>query len=155
MKILSLEIRNIRGIKTIKIEPEGQNVVVFGPNGTGKSALVDAVDFLLTGRISRLVGEGTKFLRLKEHGCHVDSRDDLGNTVVIAKAEVEGKTVVLERNIQRPSFLKVEPEKNRVDETSITVLQEVTLHFSFTLPFSQPAHSSFPSQRSLALRAWL
>jgi len=113
MKILNLEIKNIRGIKTIKIDPEGHNVVVFGPNGTGKSALVDAVDFLLTGRISRLVGEGAKFLRLKEHGCHVDSRDDLRNTVVIAKAEVEGKTVVLERSIERPSSLKVEPEQHK------------------------------------------
>jgi len=113
MKILSLEVRNIRGIKYIKIQPDGKNVVVFGPNGTGKSAIVDAVDFLLTGRISRLTGEGAKLLRLKEHGCHIDSRSDLENTVVSAEVEVDGKVIQIERSINRPSSLKVEPEEDR------------------------------------------
>jgi recombinational DNA repair ATPase RecF len=113
MKILSLKIKNIRGIKSIKVKPEGQNVVVFGPNGTGKSAIVDAVDFLLTGRISRLTGEGTKLLRLKKHGCHIDSRDDLENTVVIAKVEVEGKEVKMERSIKKPSSLKIKPKEDK------------------------------------------
>ena len=99
MKILSLEVKNIRGIKHIKIEPKGNNLVVFGPNGTGKSAIVDSVDFLLTGKISRLIGEGTKSLSLKEHGCHVDSRDDLKNNVVVALVEVDGKEDLLERSI--------------------------------------------------------
>jgi len=111
MKIMNLEIKNIRGIKTIKIQPEGHNVVIFGPNGAGKSALVDAIDFLFTGKISRLTGEGTKFLKLKEHGCHVDSRDDLKNTVVIAKIEVDGKNISLMRSIHRPRFLQVKPKK--------------------------------------------
>jgi len=111
MKFLSLEIENIRGIKYIKIEPRGENVVVFGPNGTGKSAIVDAIDFLLTGEISRLTGEGTKGFSLKEHGCHIDFRKDLKNTVVIAKVNVEGKEVTMKRSINKPSSLKVEPKK--------------------------------------------
>lgn len=114
MKILSLEIKNIRGIKYIKIEPKGDNVVVFGPNGTGKSAIVDAIDFLLTGEISRLTGEGTKGLSLKEHGCHVDFSKDLKNTIVIATLDVDGKEVVLKRSINRPSSLKVEPKELEV-----------------------------------------
>jgi|SRR3972149_8087396 len=111
MKILSLEVKNIRGIKYIKIKPEGKSIVIFGPNGTGKSAIVDAIDFLMTGKISRLVGEGTKSLGLKEHGCHVDSRDDLKNTIVMAKCEVNGKEVVMERSINSPSSLKVVPQE--------------------------------------------
>jgi len=100
----------MRGIKHITIEPKGQNIVVFGPNGTGKSAIVDAADFLLTGKISRLTGEGTRYLSLKQHGCHIDSRDDLKNTVVTAKVEVDGKEVILERSIDKPSSLKVKPK---------------------------------------------
>jgi DNA repair exonuclease SbcCD ATPase subunit len=111
MRILSLEIKNIRGIKYIKMEPNGENVVVYGPNGTGKSAIVDSIDFLLTGKISRLTGEGSKDLALKEHGCHVDSRDDLKNTAVTAKVLIENKEVVLERRINRPASLKVEPKE--------------------------------------------
>lgn len=112
MRVLSLEVKNIRGIKNIKIEPEGQNVVVFGPNGAGKSAIVDAIDFMLTGKISRLTGEGTKGLSLREHGCHVDSREDLKKTVVIAKVEIDGKKIVMKRSISKPSFLKVEPKEH-------------------------------------------
>lgn len=111
MKILSLEVKNIRGIKNIKIEPEGQNVIVFGPNGTGKSAIVDAIDFVLTGKITRLTGEGTKGLSLREHGCHIDSKEDLKKTIVIAKVEIDGKKIVMERSINKPTFLKVKPKK--------------------------------------------
>lgn len=111
MKILSLETKNVRGVKDIKIEPKGENVVIFGPNGTGKSAIVDAVDFLFTGKISRLGGEGSKVLFLKDHGCHIDSRDNLKNTIVIANVEIEGNEILIERSINKPNNLKVSPEK--------------------------------------------
>jgi DNA repair exonuclease SbcCD ATPase subunit len=58
VKLLELEVRNIRGIVDLSLLPQGQNFVIVGPNGSGKSAVVDAVDFLLTGRISRLMGKG-------------------------------------------------------------------------------------------------
>ncbi|MEM2130396.1 MAG: ATP-binding protein, partial [Candidatus Bathyarchaeia archaeon] len=112
MRILSLEIKNIRGIKSIKIEPEGENVVVFGPNGTGKSAIVDAIDFLLTGKISRLTGEGAKSLSLREHGPHVDSRENLKDTVVTAKVKIGKKEVTMQRTMNKPSTLKVYPKED-------------------------------------------
>ncbi|MCX5693880.1 MAG: AAA family ATPase [Candidatus Omnitrophica bacterium] len=111
MKIVELEVKNIRGIKQIIIKPDGKNVVVYGPNGTGKSAVVDAVDFLLCGKITRLTGEGTDGLELKEHGCHIDARKDLKNTIVKAKVEFDGKIVEIERSINKPSVLKVEPKE--------------------------------------------
>src|SRR3546814_16430197 len=46
-----------------------------GPNGTGKSGIVDAIEFALTGSISRLSGEGTGDLSVKQHGPHVDFRN--------------------------------------------------------------------------------
>jgi recombinational DNA repair ATPase RecF len=76
MKLLELEIRNIRGIRHLLLKPGGKNLVVWGPNGSGKSAVVDAIDFLLTGRVSRLVGEGTAGITLDEHGPHVDCKPD-------------------------------------------------------------------------------
>jgi recombinational DNA repair ATPase RecF len=113
MKILELDIKNIRGIKTFHHVLEGKNIVVFGPNGTGKSAIVDAVDFLLRGDISRLSGKGSGCLHLGEHGCHVDSRDNLKDTVVSAKVEVDGKEIHIERSISKPSSLKVSPKKEK------------------------------------------
>lgn len=57
MKILDLKIEKMRGIKEIKLTPNGKNLVIWGPNGSGKSAVVDALDFLLTGSISRFTGK--------------------------------------------------------------------------------------------------
>lgn len=113
MKILNLEIKNIRGIKSFIHAPKGENIVVFGPNGTGKSAIVDAVDFLLSGKISRLSGKGSGCLYLNQHGCHVDSRDALKDTVVSADIEIDGKKVSIERSINRPSSLKINPKSEK------------------------------------------
>jgi recombinational DNA repair ATPase RecF len=41
MKLLELEIHNIRGIRHLLLKPDGKNLVVWGPNGSGKSAVVD------------------------------------------------------------------------------------------------------------------
>lgn len=128
MKLLELEIKNIRGIKSINITPQGENVVVFGPNGTGKSAIVDSIDFLLTGKISRLTGEGSEKLFLKEHGPHVDSRDDLKNTIVRAKVEIENKTLFLERSVDRPTSLKIEPEVDKDLALSYLGMAELGQH---------------------------
>ena len=52
MNIIELEITNIRGIPHLSLEPNSKNIVIWGQNGSGKSAIVDAIDFLLTGKIS-------------------------------------------------------------------------------------------------------
>ena len=77
MKILKLEIKNIRGIPDFQIEPKGKSLVIYGPNGSGKSAVIDALDFLLTGKIARLIGEGTEDVSLREYGPHIDKVSDL------------------------------------------------------------------------------
>jgi len=48
MKLLELEIHDIRGIRDLSLNPQSSNIVLWGPNGSGKSAVVDALDFLLT-----------------------------------------------------------------------------------------------------------
>jgi len=72
MKLLELEIHNIRGITDLNLKPNGKNMVICGPNGSGKSAVVDAIDFLLTGKVSRLTGEGTGGITQSRHGPHID-----------------------------------------------------------------------------------
>ena len=42
MRVLELEIHNVRGIPDLLLKPCGKNFVVWGPNGSGKSAVVDA-----------------------------------------------------------------------------------------------------------------
>ncbi|ANW97700.1 hypothetical protein CSTERTH_00960 [Thermoclostridium stercorarium subsp. thermolacticum DSM 2910] len=47
MKILSLKLRNFKGIRSFEIDTQGKDVNVFGDNGTGKTTLADAFMWLL------------------------------------------------------------------------------------------------------------
>lgn len=76
MNIITLNINNTRGIKSLEIFPDGKSFVIWGPNGSGKSAVVDAIDFLLTGRITRLEGSGTGGITLNQHGPHIDCQPE-------------------------------------------------------------------------------
>ncbi|WP_341900720.1 hypothetical protein [Fluviicola taffensis] len=96
MKILKLEISNVRGIPHLIIEPNGKSLVVYGANGVGKSAVIDAIDFLLTGKIARLLGEGTDDVSLKKHGPHIDKVEDASNVYVRASIKVHGVTTPIE-----------------------------------------------------------
>lgn len=75
MKIKNLKISGFRGIAdVIDLDLNGKNTVIYGPNGTGKSAIVDALDFVFTGKISRLTGKGSQGITLRDHGAHIDKR---------------------------------------------------------------------------------
>lgn len=56
MKIEEIEIHNVRGVRDLVLKPCSENLVIWGSNGSGKSTIVDAIDFLMTGSISRLKG---------------------------------------------------------------------------------------------------
>ncbi len=110
MKLLELEIQNIRGIKNLFLKPNGKNYVIYGPNGSGKSAVVDAIDFLLTGRISRLTGEGTGEISLREHGPHIDHQPDEAFVRGIFKLTDVEDSIELQRCIGYPSILECDEE---------------------------------------------
>jgi DNA repair exonuclease SbcCD ATPase subunit len=75
IKVLKLEAEEFRGIRKLSIEFGGENFAICGRNGTGKSGIVDALEFGLTGNISRPSGKGTGDISLKDHAPHVDSRN--------------------------------------------------------------------------------
>ena len=106
MKILDLKIEKMRGIKDIRLTPNGKNLVIWGPNGSGKSAVVDALDFLLTGRISRFTGKGTGCITLSEHGPHVDCQ--AVDAIVSAKIQIPSTSepIEIKRCMARPSDLE-------------------------------------------------
>lgn len=105
MRLLELEINNLRGIPHIKLTPNGQNFLVFGTNGSGKSSIVDAIDFLLTGKISRMVGRGTRDIRLKDHGPHINFTPE--DVSVRGVFEIDGisEPVEIKRSMIRPRIL--------------------------------------------------
>lgn len=105
MKLIELEINNIRGIKQTLIRPNGKNVVIWGPNGSGKSAVVDAIDFLLTGHISRLMGKGTGNITLTRHGPHIDCRPEDATVRAIIQLSRSKKQIDIKRCIAHPNDL--------------------------------------------------
>lgn len=123
MKILKLEIKNVRGIPDLIIEPKGKSFVIYGPNGSGKSAVIDSLDFLLTGKIARLSGEGTEGITLKDYGPHIDKVADLSSVEVNAEIEVPGisEVVAISRKMSNPTELKC-PDKFKIPLSPIIEL---------------------------------
>ena len=110
MRLISLTIKNVRGIPDLHIQLDAKNVAIWGPNGSGKSGVVDAIDFLFTGRISRLTGEGTRGISLDQHGPHIDHAPR--SAVVTATVQLNGITdpVEISRCMAQPKRLRCSSE---------------------------------------------
>ena len=108
MKILNLHIHKFRGIVDLKLNLDGENAVIFGPNGVGKSAVVDAVDFLLRGEVSRLTGEGTGDVSTAKHGPHIGNKPE--EAMITATIQgINGKVFTVERTVAQKDRVKIDP----------------------------------------------
>ncbi|MFC1893501.1 AAA family ATPase [Chloroflexota bacterium] len=122
MRLLDLMVQNVRGLPNLHLQPDKKNTVIWGKNGAGKSGVVDAIDFVLTGRISRLEGEGTRGITLARHGPHIDH--DPESAIVTAKVEIPGfsEPVTLSRCMARPDEVSCcEEAKTRLSEIGAVV----------------------------------
>src|SRR5579859_3798762 len=103
ISIDKITIRKFRGIIDLELDPKGENFAACGPNGTGKSGIVDAIEFALTGNISRLSGGGTGNLSVKAHGPHVDSRNKPERAAVTLEVSIPsrgGKKATIHRTVK-------------------------------------------------------
>ena len=115
MKIQKIKISSIRGIPNdFERDLNCKSLVITGDNGTGKSGLIDAVDFLLTGKIKRLSGEGTKGISQGEYGHHIDKQAK--DAKVEAIIEFKGKTLSVERKLISNNLKKLNGEKKTFDD---------------------------------------
>lgn len=53
MKLISLKLKNFKGIRAFELQANGENVSVRGDNATGKTTISDAFHWLLTGKDSQ------------------------------------------------------------------------------------------------------
>src|SRR5690242_2068578 len=129
IKVLKIEAHEFRGIRNLSIDVAGENYAICGRNGTGKSGIVDALEFGLTGNVSRLSGKGTGDVSLKEHGPHVDSRNRPDKARVKLTVQVPNfdKPVTIERSdAQSPTITPNTP-------AVVEALRQVALHPEFAL----------------------
>ena len=126
IRVESLTIREFRGVRDLTLDFKGKSFAICGPNGTGKSAVVDALEFVLTGNVSRLSGEGRGDISLKQHGPHVDRRSDPDKARVTVKVTIPSlnKTITIERSVKTPAAAHVTPN----DPAVLQVLVQVQAH---------------------------
>lgn len=131
IRILTLRVREFRGLRDSTFGTNGENTVILGPNGSGKSGVVDAIDFALTGEIARLTGVGSQDLKLAEHGPHVTHRKLAAQAVVEMTVEIPSlnKRATITRSIAAARQPTISPD----DPDVRAVLDEAATHPEITL----------------------
>jgi len=126
IKLESVHIEEVRGIKSLDLDFHQSTFAISGPNGSGKSGVIDAIEFALTGQISRLMGRGTKGLSVAEHGPHVDKVKFPDASFVRVKVLLTdlGKSVTITRKLKAPAKPVVEPTDAKIQ----SALAEVAAH---------------------------
>jgi hypothetical protein len=111
IKLESAHIEEVRGIRKLDIDFRKGTFSISGPNGSGKSGVIDAIEFGLTGQISRLTGRGTKGLTVSEHGPHVDKTKFPDAAFVELKVFLPdiAKSATITRKISAPKKPKIVP----------------------------------------------
>ncbi len=155
IRIQKVVVNEFRGVRRQTFELNGENFAICGPNGTGKSGIVDAVEFALTGNISRLSGEGTGNLSVPKHGPHVDSceRPDQAYVELTVTIVSSGKQVTIYRSIKNAAKPKITPDDAEVR----AVLEHINEHPEFVLSRRQLIRYviSKPGDRSDEVQALL
>lgn len=131
IKLESAHIEEVRGIRKLDIDFRKGTFAISGPNGSGKSGVIDAIEFALTGQISRLTGRGTKGLSVSEHGPHVDKIKFPDAAFVELRVFLPGigKSVTITRKVSSPKKLKIVP----ADDDVKAALAEIADHPEITL----------------------
>lgn len=131
IRIEKIEIFEFRGIRKLILELGKKSFGISGPNGTGKSGIVDAIEFALTGNITRLGGAGTAEISVKAHAPHVDSAKNPEKAIVrlTAHAPTLGKTIVIERSVKATSAPTLTPD----DAQTRALLAQLETHPEFAL----------------------
>jgi hypothetical protein len=130
IRIDSVEIEDFRGIRKLRLDLGRKNFGICGPNGSGKSGVVDAIEFALTGGITRLEGRGSLGLSVRAHGPHVDRTTSKTSKVRLAGVVVSlGKQFTIERSVDAPGHPIVTPADPKIE----AVVSELAIHPEFAL----------------------
>lgn len=129
--ITTIKIEEFRGIRELSLDLAGGNFGLCGPNGSGKSGVVDAIEFCLTGNITRLSGQGAGELNVKGHAPHVDQRanPEKARVTITAFIPALAKEVTITRSVKSPRSVSITP----ADPVIKAVVEELRMHPEFAL----------------------
>ena len=131
INVRAISIQEFRGIRNLDLQFKNKNFAICGRNGTGKSGVVDAIEFALTGNISRLIGSGTGGISIKDHAPHVDSRSNPSKSKVKIVLWIPrlNKEVSIDRSVKDSN----NPIITHSDPAVLKLLKEIASHPEFTL----------------------
>ena len=97
MRLLTLRLRNFKGIREFTLEANGSDVTIYGDNGTGKTTLVDAFMWLLFDKDSqnrkdfelKTIGPDGEPIHNLEHEVEAELELDDGRRIVLRKVYQE------------------------------------------------------------------
>src|ERR1035437_5455087 len=139
IKLDFAHIEEVRGIRKLKIDFQKATFAISGPNGSGKSGVIDAIEFGLTGQISRLTGPGTKGLSVSEHGPHVDKTKFPGAAFVELRVFLPGigksATIVVEIETNVDGFAGANVDNSVSGERMERKRQQTWLFFAESLHY--------------------
>lgn len=126
IKITKLVITEFRGVRSLTLDLSNQSFLIHGPNGTGKSGIVDAIDFALTGSVARLTGSGTGGISVLRHAPHVTHRDNASEARVelTFRDVASGSSATLTRCVRTAKTYTLAPDTPQLR----AVLAEVAGH---------------------------
>jgi len=154
MNLTELAIHGFRAFppEEERFEFDGDNAVILGDNGTGKSSILAAVEFLLCGNLSHLSGDGTNNIDVRTHAPHQHAEPEecyVEGTFVTE----EGDTGTVRRAASDPTSL--ESISGNLDTDEIDVSQWNDDHLILTrgqlLNFIETAPSNRGDQLSKLL----
>lgn len=155
IRIKTVRIEEFRGIRELELDFGGENFGICGPNGTGKSGVVDAIEFCLTGNVTRLSGSGAGELTVKGHAPHVDRRTSPEKAKITITATVPslGKELTISRSVGNPRCPVITPETADMK----AIVAELQTHPEFALSRREIAKYVVtpPSRRSTDVQTLL
>lgn len=155
IRIKTIHIEEFRGIRNLLLDLGGENFGICGPNGSGKSGVVDAIEFCLTGNVTRLSGQGQGELSVKGHAPHVDNREkpDKAKVTITATVPSLKKEITITRSVKNPRAATITPNDAAVE----TIIEELQAHPEFALSRREIAKYIVtpPAQRSTDVQTLL
>jgi len=139
IKLQSISLLNFKGIKTLNIDANGNNVDILGANGTGKTTIADAFTWLLFGKDTT-----------DRKDFEVKTLDQLGRVIPMIEHEVsavllvDNETLTLKR-VLRENWVKKRGNEEREFSGNVTELYWNDVPMSVT-EFTKKVNDVMPDQ---------
>jgi exonuclease SbcC len=92
-RLKSISIEGFRAYNEMHMfDLDADVIVLYGPNGLGKTSFFDAIDYVCTGRIGRLY-KGGNHKRFKKIAHHLNAPADVGRVSIDVTQELSNKTI--------------------------------------------------------------